>query len=258
MKKIVSVLICLVMVLSLIPFTVSAADEVKFTLRIQEETEKTVTLTLDYDGGTGFSALDFEVSFDRVRLQLKSCKKGAGYDAFEKELNENGGGSLYSYNSNTNPLMFSIANIEPFRATDGEKDIVRMTFTKMPGIKFAKEDVTVEFTNCQTSEFKDIKVSFDYDMTVPASTAPQTSAENSTEYPQQPSSDNVEDNDSEIGDPLNSSDSSAADEENSPQPQQEDDGDNDSSKTKTVIIIVATVVVLVGIAAVVLFKVKKK
>lgn len=261
MKKIISVLICVLMVLSLLPFTVSAADEIKFTLRIKEETEKFVTLVLDYDGGTGFAALDFEVSYDRIRLQAQSCQKGEGYEAFAKSIEKENGASLYSMNQSINPMKFSIANTVAFKAVGGKKDIAQITFTKVPGTKFAKEDVTVEFTNCQTASFTDIKVVFAYDLsyTPPASSA--ASEENdATEYPQMPSSDNVDDNiDSEIGDSVPAVNEQSNENEGADAQQNEDDnGDDDGSRTKTVIIIVAVAVCAVGVVAVILFKTKKK
>ncbi|MBQ8783381.1 MAG: hypothetical protein IJZ57_06380 [Clostridia bacterium] len=255
MKKLISVVICLLMVLSLLPFTVSAADEIDFTLRIKEETDSELTLTLDYDGGTGFSALDIEIAFDRIRLELKSCEKGDGYVAFEKYLNDNNEASICSINQNENPVKAAIANTLGFKAIDGKKSVLVLKFAKVPGTKFAKEDVTFEFTNCQTSSFTDIKVNFDYDLTAPVTKGEKST--DSTEYPQQPSADNIEgEENEEIGDaPANDSNEPQAGGQG--EEPQADDTDN-APKTKTVIIMVAVIVCAAGVAAVVIFKTKGK
>lgn len=257
MKKLISVIICLLMVLSLLPFTVSAADEIDFTLRIKEETDNELTLTLDYDGGTGFSALDIDITFDRIRLELKSCTKGEGYTAFEKYLDEQNAASISSINSNGNPVKVSMANTLGFKSVNGKKSVVTLKFAKVPGTKFAKEDVTLEFTNCQTSSFTDIKVNFDYDLAAPAVSDVEDTSNGATDYPQQPSADNIEGDESgEIGNAVEQEEQSSQ-EQNGAESQSDDNG-TDSSNAKTVIVIIAVAVCAVGIAAVVIFKVKGK
>ncbi len=256
MKKIVSVLICMIMLLSVIPLTASAADEARFTLRIKEETDKSLTLVIDFDGGTGFSALDFEVEYDRVRLQAKSCKKGDGYKAFEDSLNDMVS-PIYSSNANKNPLMFSMANISPFKITDGKKSIAEMVFTKVPGTKFEKDDVSVKFTNCQTVEFKDISVSFDYDLSEPVSTSATVSAEqDETDYAQEPSSDNV-DGDSEIGEAV-AGESENTDSDTAFENTDDSNADDGKNNVKTVVIIVASVLAVAGVGTIILVNFKKK
>ena len=268
MKKIISVFICAIMVLSLLPFTASAADEINFTLRLKSETDNEVVLTLDYDGGKGFCALDADITYDRVRLELKSCEKGDGYVAFEKYLDSEGSSSISSINAKINPIKVSMANLLGFRSVGGKKSVVILKFAKVPGTKFAKNDVTVDFTNCQTETFTDIKVNFGYDLKQSVTVAEKTEAtEASTEYPQQPSEDNIEgDTDSEIGDiPVTGENNEPVEQENQEQP----DGDTvgaedatatgaDSDNNKKIIIIVAVAVVALGAGAVVIVKVKGK
>lgn len=256
MKKLISVFVCLVMVLSLLPVTVLAADEIDFTLRIKEETDNELTLTLDYDGGTGFSALDIEISFDKIRLELKSCEKGDGYTAFEKYLEKNGAASICSINQESNPVKVAVANTLGFKAVDGKKSVLTLKFAKVPGTKFAKEDVIFEFTNCQTASFTDIKVDFDYDLTAPVTVAEEST--DSTEYPQQPSADNIEgEESSEIGNAVEENDASKSNGQNEAE-QKEDEADNNKPNTKTVVIIIAVAVCVVGVAVVSIFKVKGK
>ena len=268
MKKLISVFICAIMVLSLLPFTASAADEINFTLRLKSETDNEVVLTLDYDGGTGFCALDADISYDRVRLELKSCEKGDGYAAFEKYLEDEGSSSISSINAKINPIKVSMANLLSFRAVGGKKSVVTLKFAKVPGTKFAKNDVTVDFTNCQTETFTDIKVNFDYDLKQAVNVTEKTDAtESSTEYPQQPSEDNIEgESDSEIGDtPEATENQDIADQGADTQGENEqanaDDVTTDGAKpdnTKLIVIIVAVAVVVLGAGAVAVVKLKGK
>ncbi len=269
MKKIISVFICAIMVLSLLPFTASAADEIDFTLRIKSETDNEVVLTLDYDGGTGFCALDIDISYDRVRLERKNCEKGDGYVAFEKYLSENDALSMCSINPGGNPMKVSMANTIGFKKIDGKKSVITLRFAKVPGTKFAKEDVTFDFTNCQTEAFTNIKVNLDYDLKQPVSVVDKTDStdktEGSTEYPQQPSQDNVEGEDSEIGDTPEADNGQDVIGQDVETPKNEEDGVGDtattgekSDKTKTIVIIVAVSVVVLGAGAVVIVKVKGK
>ncbi len=268
MKKLISVFICAIMVLSLLPFTASAADEINFTLRLKSETDNEVVLALDYDGGTGFCALDADITYDRVRLELKSCEKGDGYVAFEKFLDDEGSSSIASINSKINPIKVSMANLLSFRSVGGKKSVITLKFAKVPGTKFAKNDVTVDFTNCQTETFTDIKVNFAYDLKQSVSVVDKTDAtEGSTEYPQQPSEDNVEgENDSEIGDtPVTDENNKPVEQENQEQTGGDSNGADDTTTTgttpdnsKTIIIIVAVAVVALGAGTVVIVKVKGK
>ena len=256
MKKIASVMICLVMVLSLLPFTVSAADEINFALRIEEETEKEVTLVLDYDGGVGFSALDIDITFDRIRLDLKSCEKGDGYAAFEKYLESNSHASICSVNSKENPIRVSMANTLGFKAIDGEKSVVKMKFAKVPGTKFAKEDVTFDFTNCQTASFTDIKVNFEYDLAAPVENADnQNSSEDTTEYPQQTSADNANESDDDIKDDVK--DESQESDGNTITTGATDETDDSDKKPAVIIAVAAVCVAGIGVAVFMIIKKKK-
>lgn len=253
MKKIISVVIALIMVLSLFPFTVSAADEIDFTLRIKSETDKDLVLELDYDGGTGFSALDIEVSFDRIRLELISCEKGSGYAAFEKYLTDQGAASICSINKNENPIKISMANTIGFKPVDGDKSIVTFEFAKVPGTRFAKEDVSFEFTNCQTGTFTDIEVNFEYDMKVPASDTNADNSDKVDEEDSQPTSADKADTNTD-SESNGSAEPESAPDKNSTEPEKADD----KGDSKVIIIVVAVIVCVVAAATVVLVKIKKK
>ncbi len=257
MKKIISVLICLMMIISLVPFTVSAAaGEINFTLRIQSETDNEVVLVLDYDSGTGFSALDIDIAYDRVNLELKSCEKGTGYSDFQEYLDSEKALSICSINPNENPIKVSMANTIGFKVIKGNKSVVTLTFAKAAGTDFTKESLTFDFTNCQTAAFEDIKVNFDYDMTPPKENVTNNTAEGSTEYPQQTSADNaIDDTDSEIGE---SDKDDVIDESPYDDPDETTGAEVDKKPaTKTIIIIVA-VVAVVGAGAFVALRLKSK
>ncbi len=255
MKKVISVAICLVMVLSMIPMTALAVDEIDFTLRIKSETDSDLILTLDYDGGTGFSALDMEISYDRIRLELKSCEKGEGYMRFTDRLSKKGEMSICSINPKDNPIKIGMANITGYEAIDNEKSLIVLKFAKVPGTKFTKEDVKIEFTNCQTGVPADIEVNFKYDLTAPAVNEPDNEGDETTVYPQQTSADNADDfNDSEIGDKVEKTEDGSSE----TRPDEEEKADSTPSSGKKIIIIVAVVAVCAGVAGAVAFKIKGK
>lgn len=260
MKKIFCLMLSIVMILSTMAFSVCAADEINFKLRIENETDNDLTLTLDYDGGTGFSALDVDISFDRLRLELKSCEKGYGYADFEEFLNSQGALSICSINQTENPIKVSMANTIGYKTVEAEKSVLVLKFAKVPGTKFVKEDVTFDFTNCQTAAFTDIEVDFDYDMTLPEPSKTESTSQGATEYPQMTSADNVDDvNDSEIGDPVAQAPEGSETAENNGN--SETDETLEEKNNTTIIIIIVAAVAVIAIAggfALVKFKGKKK
>ncbi len=258
MKKIISVIICAVMLLSVLPFNAFAAKEINFAVRISKETDNELELVLDFDGGTGFSALDIDIDYDRVKLSLKTCKKGTGYEAFEKYLSEKNALSICSINVNHNPVKVSMANVLEYKNIGGKKSVLILNFAKAQGEKFEKDDVTFDFTNCQTSSFEDIKVNLAYDLKTPAATS-ASNTEISTQYPQQSSADNIEgEPEGEIGGEVQGESQSQDASGNDGTPSTDENENQPASKTTAIVLIVAGVVVVVGAAALILFKSKKK
>lgn len=257
MKKILSVILCALMLLSVLPFTAFAAEEINFTVRIAKETDNELELTLDFDGGQGFAALDIDIEYNKVKLSLKTCKKGDGYVAFENYLKEENALSICSINVNNYPVKVSMANILEYKKVGGKKPVLHLIFSKAQGETFEKDDVTFDFTNCQTSSFENIKINLGYDLEKPKSTVTSSSSSSQGEttlFPQQPSEDNPDNIDSETGEAVEDDKSGESAQQNDGEPSQPEEKPN----TTVIVLIVAGVAVAVGVVAFFLFKSKKK
>ena len=265
MKKIISLLICVMLLAAALPFSAFAADSADFKLSVVAQDDKSVTIEFSFVGGTGFSALDYEIKYNKVKLSLKEqdCKKGSGLTAFNEYASEKSGMSpIVSINSAKNPILGAFASIEPFKAINGDGSLAKIKFSKIPGTKLTESDITVTIENCQTYEFKDISVSVTTDLT-----GSVTNANASTEYAQNTSVDGKNDGtDSEIGESVQPSDGNSSGDSGSDASQNGGDGSGDSSSAekslkessplKKIIIIAAAVVCVAGIGTVVVLFVK--
>lgn len=265
MKKIISLLICVMLLAAALPFSAFAADSADFKLSVVAQDDKSVTIEFSFVGGTGFSALDYEIKYNKVKLSLKEqdCKKGSGLTAFNEYASEKSGMSpIVSINAAKNPILGAFANIEPFKAINGDGSLAKIKFSKIPGTKLTESDITVTIENCQTYEFKNISVSVTTDLT-----GSVTNANASTEYAQNTSVDGKNDGtDSEIGESVQPSDGNSSGGSGSDASQNGGDGSGDSSSAekslkessplKKIIIIAAAVVCVAGIGTVVVLFVK--
>lgn len=265
MKKIISLLICVMLLAAALPFSAFAADSADFKLSVVAQDDKSVTIEFSFVGGTGFSALDYEIKYNKVKLSLKEqdCKKGSGLIAFNEYASEKSGMSpIVSINAAKNPILGAFASIEPFKAINGDGSLAKIKFSKIPGTKLTESDITVTIENCQTYEFKDISVSVTTDLT-----GSVTNANASTEYAQNTSVDGKNDGtDSEIGESVQPSDGNSSGDSGSDASQNGGDGSGDfssaekglkeSSPLKKIIIIAAAVVCVAGIGTVVVLFVK--
>ena len=265
MKKIISLLICVMLLAAALPFSAFAADSADFKLSVVAQDDKSVTVEFSFVGGTGFSALDYEIKYNKVKLSLKEqdCKKGSGLTAFNEYASEKSGMSpIVSINAAKNPILGAFASIEPFKAINGDGSLAKIKFSKIPGTKLTESDITVTIENCQTYEFKDISVSVTTDLT-----GSVTNANASTEYAQNTSVDGKNDGtDSEIGESVQPSDGNSSGDSGSDASQNGVDGSGDSSSAekslkessplKKIIIIAAAVVCVAGIGTVVVLFVK--
>lgn len=265
MKKIISLLICVMLLAAALPFSAFAADSADFKLSVVAQDDKSVTVEFSFVGGTGFSALDYEIKYNKVKLSLKEqdCKKGSGLTAFNEYASEKSGMSpIVSINAAKNPILGAFASIEPFKAINGDGSLAKIKFSKIPGTKLTESDITVTIENCQTYEFKDISVSVTTDLT-----GSVTNANASTEYAQNTSVDGKNDGkDSEIGESVQPSDGNSSGDSGSDASQNGGDGSGDSSSAekslkessplKKIIIIAAAVVCVAGIGTVVVLFVK--
>ena len=265
MKKIISLLICVMLLAAALPLSAFAADSADFKLSVVAQDDKSVTVEFSFVGGTGFSALDYEIKYNKVKLSLKEqdCEKGSGLTSFSEYAAEKSGMSpIVSINSTKNPILGAFASIEPFKAINGDGSLAKIKFSKIPGTKLTESDITVTIENCQTYEFKDISVSVTTDLT---GSAANTNV--STEYAQNTSVDGKNDGtDSEIGESVQPSSGNSSGDSGSDASQNGGDGSGDSSSAeksvkessplKKIIIIAAAVICVAGIGTVVVLFVK--
>ncbi len=275
MKKITAILICAVLLAAMLPFGVSAADSASFKVRLAEQTDKTATVVVEFAGGTGFSALDLSIKYNTLKLTLQTAKIGSGYSTFKAKAEDAGAFCVSMINPKGNPIKVSMANTDPFAAVGGDNILVRMTFSKIGGTKLSESDVQLTFENCQTSKFTDITTAVSYDLDAP------TVDEEQTAYAQQTSMDGITDNDdSEIGEPVEDNGQTTSQQSGSAAAQSETAGvsgaQNDgaaaekpasakeeattSNNTKTIAVVVICIVLVAGIAlgASMIVKNKKK
>lgn len=264
MKKALSLIFCVLIVAAVLPFSASAASSADFKLSVTSQNDKTATVVFSFAGGTGFSALDVEIKYNKVKLSLeeKNCQEADGVLAFVKASSGNGG-VIKSVNAKENPIRYSFATLEPFRAINGDGSILKITFSKIPGTKLTESDITVTITNCQSSDFKDIGVSVTTDLT-----GAQGNTNAGTEYAQNTSVDGKnEATDSEIGESVQPSGDNANGESGSGISQAAEDSDKsdvtsaeknvkEGSSAKKIIIIVAAIVCVAGVGAVIVLFVK--
>ncbi|MBQ7595774.1 MAG: hypothetical protein IJU45_03810 [Clostridia bacterium] len=279
-KKITSVLICVLIIAMSAPFAASAANSASFRVRLAEQTDKTATVVVEFAEGMGFGALDFEIKYNSLKLKLTEAKLGSGYKLFRDAVEEKGSQIIGSLNSESNPIKVSIATLESYEKVNNDGVLVRMAFSKIGGTKVSESDVKLTITNCQTTGLKDITASVSYDMN--AASSQDNAGENVTAYPQRTSKDNMNDNgenegstkqDSEIGEPVSDESQTGADPSSSQQAGTADQSGTEkaddtgtktvgakatSNKTKTVAIVVVAVVLAGGTAALVYMIVNNK
>ena len=267
MKKILSVILAVAVVFLIAIVPSFAAQSTEFKITLVEQSDKSATVTFDYAGGAGFCALDFEIKYNDVKLTLKECIYGDGYNAFSKYLTENGSACISNINDKANPIKVAMALLQPFKAINGGS-LVKMTFSKIPGTKLSENDITVEITNCQTSDFKDITVNVTSDLDFSGS-----SVGGSTQYPQMTSVDGtVGGDENEIGEKTSEQgsasqqqgESAAAQTAESVSSQSQTTADDSavegatSSNIKTAVIIAAAVLCLAGVGTVIVIYIRNK
>lgn len=207
-KKIFAAILCAVMVISLIPFTVSAAESASFKLCVASQDSKSVTITLDFADGTGFSAFDASLKYNNLKLSLEECQFASGFAAFKNYVDEKGGMTIFNANSTDNPVKISIATTVPFKKINSDGAIIKIRFSKIEGANVAQSDFSLTIDNCQNGNFEDINASVSYDLT----TGSSSSANNATiDGGKLPEEGNVIHNESELKtEPANSEEATDA------------------------------------------------
>ena len=149
MKKIISIIIAAVMAFCLC-LPAFAAQSATFAVNVVSEDNTKAVVSIDYEGGTAFNCLDFEVTLSS-RVSIEKSANGAGLRNFKiyTEDNENGV-VLTSFNKDANPMMFTFASITGFKAVNG-KDLLVLTLKKTSSAKLTEKDVKLKVTNCGIS-----------------------------------------------------------------------------------------------------------
>ena len=150
MKKIVCLItVCILLMISMI--TASAENVSKFNLKLVTEDDTQAVLILDFDGGTPFSALDFNVVVNEKKAKVASIADGQGLINFKAQAEA----AVSQSNVESNPAMVTAAMIPGYRNVDGS-DLFKITITKLEKEKLTASDVVIEVTNCADNNFQPI------------------------------------------------------------------------------------------------------
>ena len=161
MKKILCLIFaCVLIMLSAV--TASAENVSKFNLKLVTEDDTQAVLILDFDGGTPFSGLDFNVVVNEKKAKVASIVDGQGLVNFKVQAEA----AVSQSNIESNPAMVTAAMIPGYRNVDGS-DLFKITITKLEKEKLTSEDVVIEVTNCVDNNFQPIKASVTTDLVKP-------------------------------------------------------------------------------------------
>ena len=170
-KKIAAALLCVLMILSFIPFTVSAAESAAFKICVSSQDSKSVTITLDFADGSGFCALDASIKFNNLKLSLESCQFASGFAAFKNYAEKEGAMMIFDANDKDNPVKVSIASTTPFKKINNDGSILKIKFSKIEGANIAESDIALTIENCADASYEDIKASVSYDLSTGSSSS---------------------------------------------------------------------------------------
>lgn len=149
MKKIISFVIAAVMAFCLcIP--AFAAQSAIFAVNVVSEDNGKAVVSIDFEGGTAFNCLDFEIKLSS-KVSVEKSATGAGLRNFKIYAEDSEGGFvLTSFNKDINPMMFTFASLTGFKAVNG-KDLIVITLKKSSADKLTADDVKLKVTNCGIS-----------------------------------------------------------------------------------------------------------
>lgn len=153
MKRLISVILAVVTVLCM-DVCAFAAENARFGVTVVSENDKTAVISIDYNGGAAFNALDFEVKIsDKVELQ--NCEKGTGFNNFMLSIQSNN--TVLSFNPETNPIKFGFAALDAFKVIKG-KDLLVLTLKKKTSAKLTSNEVKLTVTNCAAIDDENVTV----------------------------------------------------------------------------------------------------
>ncbi len=231
MKRILCLIsVCVLLMLSMV--TASAENVSKFNLKLDTEDDTQAVLILDFDGGTPFSGLDFNVVVNEKKAKVAAIVDGQGLINFKVQAEA----AVSQSNVESNPAMVTAAMIPGYRNVDGS-DLFKITVTKLEKEKLTSKDVVIEITNCVDNNFQPIKASVTTDLVKP--TEPESTTEVST-------TDLTENTSEAETDKQESAENETQSEEKAP------------NKTAIIIICVVAAVVVVGGVGAAFVVIKKK
>ncbi len=276
-KKVFAAVLCMLMIASFIPFTVSAADTAAFKICVAAQDSKSITITLDCANNAGFCAFDASIKYNNLKLSLEDCQFASGFAAFKQYVDSQSGMTIFNANSDVNPVRISIATTVPFKAINGDGAIIKIRFSKIEDANVSESDIVLNIENCQNENFEDIRTSVAYDLTTGSSSSANNLIIESGKLPEEKAAIIDGSKTTTAAEKKNngktekagtdavqqtSQDADAAaepavsDEQKTDAPVKADKGLSNSKKT--VIIIIITVALIVGLGALVLILNKNK
>lgn len=152
MKKIISIIIAAVMAFCLC-LPAFAAQSATFAVNVVSEDNTKAVVSIDYEGGTAFNSLDFEVTLSN-NVSVEKVATGAGLRNFKIYVEDNYDGLyqsvLTSFNKDINPMKFTYISLVGFKSVNG-KDLFVFTLKKTSSAKLTEKDVKLEVTGCGIS-----------------------------------------------------------------------------------------------------------
>lgn len=152
MKKFISIILAAATALCLF-IPAFAAENSRFGVTVVSENDTKAVVSIDFNGGTAFNCLDFEVELSN-RVSVEKCAIGAGLRNFKiyaqdnyKDINST---VLTSFNKDVNPMKFSYISLIRFKAVNG-KDLLVITLKKDTADKLTSKDVKLTVINCGIS-----------------------------------------------------------------------------------------------------------
>lgn len=246
MKKILCLIFaCVLIMLSAV--TASAENVSKFNLKLATEDDTQAVLILDFDGGTPFSGLDFNVVVNEKKAKVASIVDGQGLVNFKAQAEA----AVSQSNVESNPAMVTAAMIPGYRNVDGS-DLFKITITKLEKEKLTSEDVVIEVTNCVDNNFQPIKASVTTELGAASETEKSTEALSTTEKTESDSTTEVSTTD------LTENTSEAETDKQELTENEIQSEEKAPNKTAIIIICVVIAVAVAGGAAFVVIKKKKE
>ncbi|MBQ8574999.1 MAG: hypothetical protein IJ447_03005 [Clostridia bacterium] len=257
MKKIISLVISVVLVM-LTVVTSSAASLAKFNITLVSETDKQAVVTIDFNGGTGFSGFDFDVQLDSKRVEVVSAENGKGFLNFQKQASA----AFALINPDSTPVKGTMVAMPAYRNVEDSKDLFVITLKKLSKEPLTNDDFKIVITNCVDSNYNIIETSLTTDLqgvgaddTTSSAVAPSTTPDevsSTSVYPtEEPEFTNaIEGTSGEVIDAENGTTDEMV--------QNENGGEKDDSNSKGIIIAVVAVVFVAAVAVVAVIVMKKK